>query len=169
MPIKITKLVVKDQINKKTRKPVKRPIFFCLDLEFEIKLDSSDCWNDYNYLLEELLEWHEIIILRGTPQQYEEAAEKRRKKYKNDFVKMVNSGPNPYKKAWAPGIDMLTVLKKKGKVTKYKFSNYFTYSPTTRAILFELKKLQKDPSYSFKTIPEQYFAHLIKSLSMFWD
>ena len=83
----------------------------------------------------------------------------------DDFAKACNTPTTQtWKSGYAHGYD---IMKRKGD--KYFFNEYFTYTPVTRGILTELKKMKKDPKYSKKTIPEQYLGHLLKSLSYFWD
>lgn len=163
MTIKITKLTVTDQKNKKTKQPKSRPKWFELELEFEITNLSKEIWDDNHGYFDELGEFYRVPIM-DNPEAYKKEIKQIHKKEK-DFVKALNTQmKQQWRSSYTHGFSMIN-----RKKNTYKFHEYFTYTPVTRGILLELKKMQKDPNHSHKTIPDQYLAHLLKSLSNFWD
>lgn len=163
MTIKITKFIVKDQINKKTKKPKKKPKWFELELEFEIKNTSKDKWDDKHFFFDRLGEYYPISVM-DDPKAYKKEIADINKKEK-DFMKALNT---PTKQEWRSSYAHGSAIISRKK-NSYRFNEFFTYTPVTRAILSELKKIQKDSNHSHKTIPEQYLANLLESLSYFWD
>lgn len=163
MTIKITKLVVKDQTNKKTKKPKNKPKWFELELEFEITNSSKEPWDDNHNYFNELGEYYKISVI-DDPKKYQKEISDLIKKEK-DFIKALNKKTkNNWYLSYTHGFSMID-----RKKNTYKFHEYFTYTPVTRGVLSELKKMEKDPAHSHKTIPEQYLAQLLKTLSYFWD
>ena len=164
--MKITKLIVQNEKNKRTRKVKNRPKWFKLILEFEVKNTLINKWDDNHQFFSHLLDYHEITTI-DDPIAYTKEVESSMKKHKNDIIKSLNDNKSfkqQWKKTWTRG---LGILFRKGN--KYKFGEYFTYTPVTRGILVELEKMKKNPSHSFKVIPEQYLSKLLESLSRFWD
>ena len=165
MSLKITKLSVLDQVHPKTKKKLKNPSFFELHLEFEIKNKSKkEVWDNHHNFFDQFLNWYQIMSV-DDPKKYELETKQALKKHNNDITKALQENfKQRWKKVWVSGSGMLV---RKGN--KYTYQEYFTYTPVTKAILSELKKMQKDPDHSFRVVPEQYLSSLIRSLSLFWD
>ncbi len=165
MPIQILKLEITPQINRRTKKPMSHPRFFKIDLMFRVAKDPKEKYvgDDIHYF-DSLGEFYEISYLNDY-KKYLKDIRDAVEKHPGDFMAAMRE-PNreTLKMGWTHGIGMGT---RKGRTIR--FSEYFSYSPTTRGILKELRKMQVDPTYSVKCVPEQYLANLLIALSSFWD
>ena len=86
------------------------------------------------------------------------------------FLDILNSLPvdayqHDFYRCNVKGLDMLH----KDRKGRWRFREFFTKTPVTLACLEELKTMKANSQHSYKTIPTQYFSHILQTLGMFWD